>query len=195
MDRGNLESAAANHTYLRGLYHLPLGALCIIAALGNWEWGPLVHAWVFVAAAAVVGLVCLLIWRYYRENYGRLSPSTRQQARGAAAIVIGLAVVIGGSMLLIALDPPVNATAITFALVMLVYYGFGMGIKPHHAIVWGALLIAGALPLWTGEDPSNIGLVMAGVALMANGVLDHRLFVRTFGPPKLAALQDGDVRA
>ena len=33
------------------------------------------------------------------------------------------------------------------------------------------------LPVWDGADPSNIGLVMRGVAVMLSGVLDHRLFV------------------
>jgi hypothetical protein len=54
-------------------------------------------------------------------------------------------------------------------------------------IIWGALLIAGALPVWTGDDPSTTGLWLSGVAVMVCGVFDHRLFVRTLGPPALAA--------
>jgi hypothetical protein len=36
---------------------------------------------------------------------------------------------------------------------------------------------------------------MAGVAVTASGVLDHRLFVRTFGSPKVQALENGNAGA
>jgi multisubunit Na+/H+ antiporter MnhG subunit len=200
MDRTQLESAAANYSYLRGLFFIPLGMLFILAALANWEWGPLRHTWVFFAGVTVVGAICLLLNRYYNDNYGRLHPSTSQQRRGAVAVVIGLAIILGGSSLLRSeaswsLDLPVNAMAVTFALIMLLSYGVGVGVKTHHAIIWGALFVAGALPVWNGADPSNIGLFMAGVAVMVSGVFDHRLFVRTFGSPGLPALENGDVGA
>jgi hypothetical protein len=200
MQRRNLETAAANYTYLRGLIFVPLGLVFILAALANWGVGPLRHTWAFPVAAAVVAAGSLPIMRYYNENYGRLSPSTRQQVRGAGAAAIALAVVVGGSLLLRSradwsLDLPVNATAVTFALVMLISYGVGVGVKAHHAIIWGALLVIGALPVWTGADPSNIGLLLAGVAVMVNGVFDHRLFVRTFGSPGVHDHANGDARA
>jgi hypothetical protein len=200
VQRRQLESAAANYSYLRGLLFIPLGALFILAALGNWEVGPLRHAWVFPVAVAVLGAACLPITRYYNDNYGRLSPSTRQQLRGGVAVALALVVTIGGSLLLRSrvgwsLDLPVNATAVAFSVVMLISYGVGVGVKMHHAIIWGALLLTGALPVWNGADPSNIGLVLAGVAVMASGVFDHRLFLRTFGPPVVLDRPDGDVAA
>jgi hypothetical protein len=137
---------------------------------------------------ALAGLSALIA-RFYTERYGRVSLSKSQQARAAAALVLGVIVVAGGSELLrshasFSLDLPVNATAITFALVMLTSYGLGVGLAAHHVVVWGSLLFAGAIPLWTGSDPSNIGLVLNGIAVMVNGVLDHRLFVSAFGPPQ-----------
>ena len=200
MQRRDLETAAASYSYLRGLLFIPLGGLCILAALGNWEVGPLRHAWVFLVVAAALGLVYLVINRYYVENYGRLSPSTRQQVRAGVAVAIAVAVVLGGSLLLRSradwsLDLPVNAVAVSFALVMLVSYGVGVGLKAHHLIIWGALLVTGALPVWNGPDPSNIGLVLAGVAVMLSGVFDHRVFVDTFGPPNALHREDGDVAA
>jgi hypothetical protein len=200
MERKTLETAAANYSYLRGLLFIPAGALMILAALGNWEVGPLRHAWVFVALMVALLLPGLPIARYYNEHYGRLTPSMRQQLRAALGIPIGLAVVIGGSLLLRSragwsLDLPVNATAVTLAAIMLITYALGVGLKTHHVVIWGALLLAGALPVWTGADPSNIGLVMAGVAVMLSGIFDHRLFVRTFGSPGILELEDGDVRA
>lgn len=186
MHRRNLETAAATYSYLRGLFFIPLGMLFILAALANWEVGPLGHIWAFPVAALVLGSACLPITHYYNENYGRVSLSARQQVRGAVAVLVGLAVMIGGSSLMRSqagwsLDLPVNAIAVSFALIMLISYAIGMGLKAHHVIIWGALLVAGALPVWNGADPSNIGLVLAGVAVMANGVFDHRLLVRTFG--------------
>jgi len=192
--------AAANYSYLRGLLFIPVGALCILAALGNWEVGPLRHAWAFLVAALAIGVGYVAISGYYNEKYGRLSPSTRQQARAGIAVAIGVAVMFVGSLLMRSradwsLDLPVNAIAVSFALVMLVSYAVGVGLKAHHLIIWGTLLVSGALPVWNGADPSNIGLVLAGVALIASGVFDHRLFVHTFGPPKLLDHADGDAGA
>jgi hypothetical protein len=200
MQRSRLETAAASYSYLRGLLFLPVGLLCIVAALGNWEVGPLRHAWAFLLAVGLIGAACLRISRYYNDNYGRLSPSTRQQARAAVAVVLGVAVMIGGSALLRShaawsLDLPVNAIAICFAVVMLISYGIGVGLKVHHLIVWGGLLVIGALPIWNGPDPSNIGLVLAGLGIMISGVFDHRLFVQTFGPARALRSENGDVAA
>jgi len=200
MQRTTLETAAAKYSYLRGLLFIPAGLLMILSALGNWQVGPLSHSWVFLVAALAIGAPCLPIARYYNEHYGRLSPSTRQQVRGAVGVALGLPVVVGGSLLMRSradwsLDLPVNPIAVTFAVVMLLSYAIGMGLQRHHAIIWGALLVAGAVPLWTGSDPSNIGLVLAGVAVMVDGVLDHRLFVRTFGSPRSLDLEEGDVGA
>jgi len=197
MQRGNLEAAAANYSYLRGLFGIPLGVLIILVALVNWGVCPL---WAFLAAVVVAGAACLPIARYYNENYGRLSPSTRQQVRGAVAAVIGVAVVGGGSLLLRSragwsLDLPVNATAASFALFMLTAYAIYVGLKAHHVIIWGALLVAGALPVWNGADPSNIGLVLAGVAVTVSGIFDHRLFVHTFGSPEVLDREGSDVGA
>jgi hypothetical protein len=200
MQRRNLETAAAKYSYLRGLVFVPLGLVFILAALANWQVGPLRHTWAFPVAAVIVGASCLPIRRYYNETYGRLTPSTRQQVRGAVAVALALVVIVGGSLLLRSrvdwsLDLPVNATAVTFALIMLISYAVGVGLKAHHVIIWGTLLVIGALPVWNGADPSNIGLLLAGVALMISGVFDHRLFVRTFGSPKVLNHEDGDVGA
>jgi len=185
MDRHTLESAAAKYSYLRGLVGIPGGLAFIAAALGNNAVGPFAHDWFFVLVIVALGLLALAITRYYNDHYGRLNPTSRQQARLAVAVVIGIAAMVGGAFLL--RDLPVNGIAVSFAVLMLVSYAITVGLSPHHVIIWGALLIAGALPVWNGDDPSNTGLVMCGVALIASGVLDHRLFVRTFGPPTVAA--------
>jgi heme O synthase-like polyprenyltransferase len=201
MERKKLESAAANYVALRGLFWIPLGTLCILAALGNWQWGPLRHAWLFIGAVLVVAAACLPINRFYNENYGRITPSTRQQLRGLVATIISVAVMIAGSFLLRSraswsLDLPVNPIAASFGLLMLASYAIVVGLRTHHVVIWGGLLVAGLLPVWDGADPSNIGLVLAGLAGMTNGIFDHRLLVRAFvSSEQRRAVENGDVGA
>jgi hypothetical protein len=200
VERTKLETAAANYTYLRGLFFIPLGVLPIVSALGNTGWGPLRNTWVFLAVLALIGIACLPINNFYNKHYGTLRASAGQQARAAAAVVLAIVVVVGGSTLLRSraswsLDVPVNATAVTLSLVILLSYAAGRVLKAHHLIIWGTVLVVGAIPLWDGADPSNIGLAIVGVALMVNGVFDHLLFVRTFGPPAGLEGEGDNVRA
>ena len=188
MQRQELERRAAIHTHLRGALAIPAGLLFVLAALGNEAVGPLRHDWVFLACLAVLGGAYALIARAYRRHYGHVSPSAEQQLRSAVALVLAAVVVFGGSLLLrsrasFSLDLPVNAIPVTFAIVMLASYALGRVLCPHHAVVYGTLLVAGALPVWHGEDPSNIGLVLCGAAVIACGVLDHLAFARTFPAP------------
>jgi hypothetical protein len=198
MERRHLETAAAKYSCLRGLLALPGGALFILGALGNWKVGPFRHAWAFLAAVVVLGAVWLALSRYYTDNYGRLNPSPRQQARLGVALAVAVALMIGGSLLLRSraawsLDLPVNAIAVSFALVMLITYAVSVGLRPYHVVIWGGVLVAGALPVWDGPDPSNVGLVLAGLGMMVTGLFDHRAFVQTFGAPGALRLEDGDV--
>ena len=134
MRRRDLETAAASYTYLRGLFFIPFGALLVLAALDNWSVGPFQSAWAFPAAVLATGAICLAIARYYDDHYGRLSPSTRQQVRAAVAVAVTVVVMTGGSLLLRSratwsLDLPVNAIAVSFALIMLISYGIGVGLR------------------------------------------------------------------
>jgi hypothetical protein len=187
-ERERLESAAATHAYLRGLLFVPMGAILMLSALANEEVGPFAHAWAFPVAFLAVGAACLPIMRHYQRHYGRAGLSARAQVKAGAALALTPLVMIAGSLLLRSradwsLDLPVNAIAVSFALVMLVSYALGAGLRAHHVAIAGVLLLAGGLPVWDGQDPSNTGLVMAGAAIAVSGILDHRLFVRTFGAP------------
>ena len=193
MQREQLERTAAIYAHLRGALAVPAGLLFVLAALGNEQVGPFRHDWVFLACLAVLGGAYALIARAYRRHYGRVSPTAAQQLRAAAALALTVAVVLGGSLLLrsragFSLDLPVNPIPVTFAAVMLAAYAIGRVLRPHHAVVYGTLLAAGALPVWHGEDPSNAGLVMCGAAVIVCGVLDHLAFTRTFGPREQPAL-------
>lgn len=202
MHRRELETAAASYSYLRGLLYVPLGGLFILAALGNWRVGPVRHAWVFLLLALALAAVAaaVAVNRYYNEVYGRLTPSARQQARAGIAVVVAVALTLAGATLLRShagwsLDLPVNPVAVCFALVMLMSYAIGVGLKAHHAAIWGTLLVAGALPVWNGADPSNIGLLLCGATVIVCGIFDHRLFVQTFGSPRAIDYENGDVAA
>jgi hypothetical protein len=186
MERKKLESAAADYSYLRGLFGIPLGALVCLAALGNWGVGPLIHTWVFLLCVLVLAAACLPIQRYYRDHYGSVTLSTRQQIRAAAATAVSVPASVAGSFLLRSrvdwsLDWPVNPTMASFGMVMLACYAATVGLRTHHVVIWGALVVGGLLPVWRGSDPSNIGLILVGIAVVAAGLMDHRLLVRTFG--------------
>ena len=188
MQREELERRAAIHAHLRGALAIPAGLLFWLAALGNEQVGPFRHDWVFLAGLAVLGGAYALIARAYRRHYGRVSPSGEQQLRSVVALVLAVALVYGGSLLLrsragFSLDLPVNPIAVTFAIVMLASYAIGRVLRPHHAAVYGTLLAAGALPVWHGEDPSNVALMLCGAAIIACGVLDHIAFTRAFPAP------------
>jgi hypothetical protein len=201
MERTQLESAAAENSHLRGLFAVPLSGLMLLAALGNWEVGPLRHAWAFVACVVLIGATCLPLAGYYNTHYGRATPSKRRQTRAVLAIVVCAPLVIGGSLLLSStaswsLDLPVNPTAISFALVMLVTCAMSVGLRAHHKIVFGALLVAGLVPVWAHEGmDANTGLALAAAAVAAAGILDHRLLVRTFGPSHALDREHADVAA
>jgi hypothetical protein len=200
MERKELETAAATNAHLRGLMSVPLGLLMLLGALGNWEVGPLRRAWVFLMCAGALAAMYALIARYYNEHYGRVRPSTKQQTKAALSVVVALVLVIGVSALLSSnaswsLDLPLNPVAITLALVMLMTYAVNVGVRAHHAMIFGALLVAGLVPVWTTDDAANVGLLLTGVAVIAAGLLDHRLLVRAFGPANRLRVESGNAGA
>jgi hypothetical protein len=178
MERRHLEDSVAAYAHLRGLLMLPLGALFVVAALANAEVLP---TWSFPAAVALAAAVCWAIVGHYRRHYGRVTQSARGQRRDVAAIAVALVAVVAATALLG--DLPVNSLAIGFAAGMLGGSAITPGLRSHHVAVWGALLVVGAVPVWDGADSSNVALVLAGAAVAICGLLDHRAFLHTFGPP------------
>ena len=116
-----------------------------------------------------------------------MTPSGRQQVIAFVVTAAGVLLMIGLSMLLRSraswsLDLPVNPIPAVFGALMLVYYAAVVGLEPHHIVIWGGLLVAGA--------PAGVGRRRAqqhrprscrGVAVMLNGVFDHLALVRTLG--------------
>ncbi|MFI1386577.1 hypothetical protein [Embleya sp. NPDC020886] len=201
MDRKSLEAAAADYSYLKGLLSIPTGVLFIIAGVTNMRWGPLDHAWVTWAAGGlmiVAGAVYLWVTRYYAENYGRITPSSRARIRAGTGAAVGAALVAGAVNLDWRVVLPLSATTVVFALVMYVSYAIGMRPRPHHVAVWGTLAVAGVLPIWGDVGATgriNVGLMLVGVATIVTGLLDHAALQRAFGPTQDPDLGGGDVGA
>jgi uncharacterized membrane protein len=205
VDRRTLESAAANHSYLRGLGAVPLGLVFVVMALAAWEVGPLRHIWAFLVAVLLL-IVAPGLWinRYYDEHYGRFTPSSRRQGRHVVTIVVALAV---GVPVLVALglllrseepwslDLAVIPVAALWAVMMLGVSASTVGWRKHRVIILGAILVAALLPVWHGADPYPIGCLMIGVGFIAMGLFDHRLLARTYRSPADRGLEARDAGA
>jgi hypothetical protein len=186
MDRRTLESTAANYPYLQGLWAVQMGLLLPLAGLTNLRDGPS-GVWVPVVFGAVVlacGAGSLLIVRYYREHYGRVTPTRRRQLRHGAAVVAWIVVLFVGANkhLLWSPNGPLCLFAAAFALATLAYYAILVGLRAHHLIIWGAVLAGGLLPIWggLGADRDALAMLPLGAALIASGLLDQRLLARSF---------------
>jgi hypothetical protein len=183
MDRKQLESAAANNHYLRGLLAVPVGVLWVFTGLANMGWGPFRQHWVFPVAVLMAGAAFLLVTRYYNDNYGRVALQV-SPARAIGGSILSVLVMGGGPVLVQVLDLPVNGLAASFALVALVYYAVSSGLRAHHVVIWGAVLVASLIPRWGDPATTNVmnaGFVAVGAAAIATGIFDHRRLVRTFG--------------
>jgi hypothetical protein len=197
MERKELEAAAAQVTYLRGLLAIPIGMLFIITGLGNLGWEPLGNPLVFLGFLLVLGAAWLGINRYYNDHYGRVTRSHRQQLRYTiASFILFPAAMIGGPILDASVDLPVSAFAAAFALAMLAWFAICVGLRMRHLIIWGALLVAGLLPVWEAmADKISVAWLPIGVATIAAGILDHRALVRAYGPAKDLNHESSDVAA
>jgi hypothetical protein len=186
MDRRTLEATAANYPYLQGLWAVQMGLLLPLAGLANLRDGPS-GAWVPVVFGAVLlacGAGSLLIARYYREHYGRVTPTRRRQLRHGAAVVAWIVVFFVGANKYLLWSPngPLCVFAAAFALATLAYYAILVGLRAHHLVIWGAVLAAGLLPIWggLGADRDALAMFPLGAALIASGLLDQRLLARSF---------------
>ena len=117
----------------------------------------------FVAAAAAIAASALAIDRYYSEHFGRVTPTRGQQRRAAAAAVAGVAIMVAASLLLRSrtawsLDLPVNPIPAAFGVLMLVNYAAVAGLRTHHVLIWGALVVAGLCRCGTARTRATSAL-------------------------------------
>jgi hypothetical protein len=197
MERKALETAAAHVTYLRGLLAIPIGMLFIITGLGNLGWGPLGNPLVFLGSLLALGAAWLAINRYYNDHYGRVTRTRRRQVRYAvASLILFPAAMIGGPILDASVALPVSAFAAAFALAMLAWFAICVGLRMRHLLIWGALLVAGLLPVWGAvADKISVAWLPIGVATIAAGIFDHRTLVRAYGPARDLRPESSNVAA
>jgi hypothetical protein len=196
VDRRALESKVAVATYLRGLALIPMGLYFIVGTLATRGVGPFRHLSIFVAAMLVISAASLYIHHYYEQHYGRASLSQRQKGRAWVAGIIGFtASIVVALGLRYGLDVPVNPVLIVWALALLTGSAVSVGMWPHHVVIAGALLLAGLVPVWHGEAAVLRGALLAGLGSIVIGILDHRVFVRTLGPPAGRSLEARDAGA
>jgi hypothetical protein len=186
MERRQLEAAAANYPYLQGLWAIPLGFGTIVAGISNLQNRPSdpVVLGIIIGGLAIAGVTSVLIGRYYRDHYGTVIPTRDRYIRQAVAIVAWIAILfIGANQALFwSPDGPQCIYASAFALATLAYYAILVGLRPHHVIIWGAVFVAGLLPIWggLGADRDPLAMIPLGLLLMLSGVLDQRLLARSF---------------
>ncbi|MEM9996978.1 MAG: hypothetical protein AAF809_04700 [Bacteroidota bacterium] len=180
---------------LQGLRILPMalfflviglpGALQAIGFLvedGSWETA--------FGTATLVGLAAAVfaerrIARWYDEAYGIVEQRLR------------LGEVLASGVFLVALlaavwwlgfgDPPLNPVFVVLGVGLLAYWRPRVGLRLHYAIE-GGLLLAASLYVPASSSASAVVVLpttfVAGLLLLALGVLDHRELVRTLGPPE-----------
>ena len=188
MERTQLERTSWAYTHLRGLTATPGGLVAIVLALGNWEAGPFASDLVVVATVAVLAAAFLLIDREYRRRYGSMTPVPGSELRSRLAFWVVVALVTVGSTVMYELDLAINPLAIVTPIAFVASLSISRALRPHTLVIWGAVLVAGLLPVWHGPpDPGNVALVMCGLAWIAGGLLDHLAFTRVFSAPALDA--------
>jgi hypothetical protein len=188
MDRRQLESAGANYPFysgIQGLYGIPLGLMYCFVALSNTSTKPL-SPWAVGGGVLLGALAFWAVNRYYQHRFGVVTPTRSRKVRTLVAAGAGFGVYIVAYQLARAVlgqppRQPVSTMAATFALGMVVFYAMNTGLKAHHIVIWGSLLVAGLMPIW-GLDVNRdaIAYFQIGAASVASGLLDHRLLVRTF---------------
>ena len=186
MERRQLEAGAANYPYLQGLWAIPLGFGTIVAGISNLQNRPSepVVLGIVIGGLAIAGVALVLIGRYYRDHYGTVTPTRDRYIRQAVAIVAWIAILfIGANQALFwSPDGPRCIYASAIALATLAYYAILVGLRSHHVIIWGAVFVAGLLPIWggLGADRDPLAMIPLGLLLMLSGVLDQRLLARSF---------------
>jgi hypothetical protein len=189
MERRHLESTAANYPYLQGLWTIPLGIGIIVAGISNLQSRPTgIGAMVLILGGlAIAGGLSLVIGRYYREHYGSVTPTRDRTIRQALALGAWIVVLFVGAnqALFWSPDGPQCIYASAFALATMAYHAILVGLRPHHVVLWGAVFVAGLLPIWggLGVDRDPLAMIPIAIALMVSGLLDQRLLARSLAAP------------
>ena len=176
------------HFYdLQGLRLLPLGLIVFTNSYRGTP-PPLLNT---VFSLALLGIILWLyrpITRFYREQYGHVKTDQRWywQTLGLAAIMIG------GLLADIVWAPPVSVAGLAAGVYLAVLWrpqiGTFPGLRWYYAVA-GLAVVGGTLYIGLAGGPRSDMFMrltsfvdrLAGVALVACGLLDHFLLTRTLG--------------
>lgn len=195
-----LTSVGATYPYLQGLWVLPMGILMVVTGLSNLQRRPSGPWMLGILAGGMVlcALATLLITRYYRDNYGKVTPTRSRRIRNVVAVTAWAATLFVGAnrYLLWSPDSAVCVFAVAFAVATLVYYAILVGVRAHHIAIWGLVSVAALLPVWgdLGADRDALAMFPLAVALIASGLLDQRLLARGFSSAGGPSVEDGHAR-
>ena len=129
----------------------------------------------------------VLINRHYVTTFGRAQPTRRVQWQVAIYTVLAALAICVGITVDVNADLPVSLYAVTFAASLLGYYAWFTGLRPHHVVCLGGVIVLGLLPIWGGlEDKTSVALLLMGVATIAIGLFDHRDLVRSMRAARAA---------
>ena len=161
----------------------------IVAGISNLQSRPtgIGAIALILGGLALAGAASLMIGRYYRDHYGSVTPTRDRTIRQGLAIAAWIAVLFVGAnqALFWSPDGPQCIYASAFALATLVYYAILVGLRPHHLVIWGAVFVAGLLPIWggLGVDRDPLAMIPLGLATMVSGLLDQRVLARSLAVP------------
>lgn len=193
-DLERVRYVTGNFSALQGLRRTVIGLLGLVnfANVAGWTDG-----WELVSLLAVCALA-LLYWQadvYYKRYFGNVEPLKAKTGRRMYFIAAAAALVILGSVGVDTfLKPPVGASGLGFAAVMLVVLWPRRRFEAHNILLAVLLAVASILPAtglvptghsgpdhW-GLTPYASSMMAAAVMIVLSGILDHLLLVRALKP-------------
>ena len=181
IDGPKLSSLTVRYPYLQGLLLVPVGLWMMLSSsvLAWWPWR---SELLLIPAAGVAAWAYLRIKRYYDGSFGRVGLPRSAQIRDLAWTLVALAVLVIALQLDTNNHAPVSVFGFSFGAVMLVYWRYALGLRPHHLAVVGALWVVSAVPLWTDLQPNDMFSIIGfsqGAALVIIGLFDHAELTRS----------------
>ena len=185
MDTATLTTAAGRYYTLRGLLLIPVGVVLVGAGIFNLppigdEEVPNHAVW-FLPLVVAALVAWWFINRYYVATFGRAEPLARTKVQVTIFSVIAVVAIAAGILIDFNTDLPISAYGLSYAVCLLLYYRWMVGLSPYHWVILGGLAVVSLIPVW-GEfdDKSAVGMVTVGLATIAVGWFDHQELVRTF---------------
>lgn len=189
---------AANYYLLQGLRFAPLGLVFVLwsAIKAGWiqvqpDMEGLVSGWGFSLALVLYPLIQV----YYDRTFGRAGieckPKGVAWGYALATLVMLPATLVGAILLEILFNLPVRLFGLVVAGALLFYFWPRRRFAMHYVVLGAAILVVslaasiGGLGWTVAGSRTGLGalyFMFMGLVLLAGGLFDHVLLVRTFKP-------------